>query len=48
MKQKIGLHLKLIGYFCKLLNPETIKLLGTTKSKITKDEHHEDVEITEM
>ena len=26
-----------IGYYLELLNPETIKLLGNTKSKITED-----------
>ena len=39
------------GYYLKLLTPETMKLLGTTKSKITKDENGENVphlEITEV
>ena len=31
------------GYYLKLLGPETMKLLGSTKSKITKDENGEDV-----
>ena len=38
-------------YYLKLLTPETIKLLGDTKSKITKDEIIENVyhlEITEV
>ena len=26
------------GYYHKLLNPETIELLGSTECKITKDE----------
>ena len=26
-----------IGYYPELLTPETMKLLGSTKSKITKD-----------
>ena len=39
------------GYYFKLLSPETMKLLGSTKSKITKDENGETVphlEITEI
>ena len=38
-------------YFLKPLTPETMKLLGITKSKITKDENSENVlhlEITEV
>ena len=38
------------GYYLKLLTPETIKLLGSTKIKRTKDENGENVphlEITE-
>ena len=27
------------GYHLEVLTPETVKLLGTTKSKITKDEN---------
>ena len=40
-----------IGYHLELLMPETMKLLGSTKSKITKDENGENVphlEITEV
>ena len=39
------------GYYLKLLTPETIKLLGSTKSKIIKGEIDENVphlEITEV
>ena len=39
------------GYYLKLSTPVTMKLLGSTKSKITKDENGEDVphlEITEI
>ena len=39
------------GYYLELLTPETMKLLGSTKSKITKDENGENVfhlEITEI
>ena len=38
-------------YYPKLLTPETVKLLGSTKSKITKDKNGENVpylEITEI
>ena len=39
------------GYYFELLTPETMKLLGSAKNKITKDENDEDVshlEITEV
>ena len=39
------------GYFFKLLMPETLKLLGSTEKKVTKDEndkHVPQVEITEI
>ena len=39
------------GYYLKLLTPETMKLLGGTKSKIIKDENSKNVsrlEITEV
>ena len=54
IKQKIKSHLKLktkTGYYLKLITPETMKLLGSTKSKITKDENSEHVpnlDITEV
>ena len=32
-----------IGYHLELLMPETMKLLGSTKSKITKDENDENM-----
>ena len=35
--------MKLKRYYLKLLTPETIKLLGYTKSKIIKDESGENV-----
>ena len=31
------------GYYLELLTPETMKLLGSTESKITKDKHSENV-----
>ena len=40
-----------IKYYLKLLTPETMKLLGSTKSKITKDKNGENLltlEITEV
>ena len=40
-----------IGYYFELLMPETIKLLGSTKSKKNKDKNGENVphlEITEV
>ena len=41
-KLKIELHLKL-KMVLELLTPETMKLLGSTESKITKDKNGEDV-----
>ena len=41
---KIGLHLKLKNvYYLELLTPETMKLLGTTESKITGEKNGENV-----
>ena len=31
------------GYYLELLTPETLKLLGSTESKITKDKNGENV-----
>ena len=31
------------GYYIELLTPETMKLLGSTKSKINKDKNHENM-----
>ena len=50
MKNMITLRIK-IGYCLKLLMPEMTKLLGSTKSKITKDKNGGNVphlEITEV
>ena len=49
MENRIAFKIK-TGYYFELLMPETMKLLGNTKSKITKDENGENVphlEITE-
>ena len=48
---KRELHLKLKQYYLEMLTPETMKLLGSTKSKITEDKNGETVpylEITEL
>ena len=42
MENKITFKIK-TGYYFKLLMPETMKLLGNTKNKITKNENGEDV-----
>ena len=50
MKNRIRFKIK-SGYYFKLLTPETKKLLGSTKSKITKDENGKNqphLEITEV
>ena len=36
------------GYYLELLTPETIKLLGSSESKITKDENGENVPLLEV
>ena len=36
------------GYYLKLLTPETIRLLRSTKSKITKDQNSENVPYLEI
>ena len=36
------------GYYLELLTPETVKLLGSTKSKITKNENGENLGITKV
>ena len=50
IENKISFKIK-TGYYLELLTPEIIKLLGSTTSKITKDENGENVthlEITEV
>ena len=50
IENRVTLKIK-TGYYLELLTPETMKLLGSTKSKITKDENGENVpylEITEV
>ena len=36
------------GYYLELVTPETIKLLGSTKSKIIKDKNGEDIPYLEI
>ena len=36
------------GYYLELLTPETIKLLGSARSKITKDKNDENVSYLEI
>ena len=51
-KRENRMTFKLItGYYLKLLTPEMMKLLGSTKNKITKDENGQNVphlEITKV
>ena len=50
MQNRITFKIK-TGYYLELLTPEIMKLLGSTKSKITKNENGENVlnlEITEV
>ena len=44
---KIDIKIK-NGYYLELLIPETMKLLGSTESKITKDENGENVSHLEI
>ena len=43
IRQKIELHLELKMDSLELLAPETMKLLGSTENKITKDKNGENV-----
>ena len=36
------------GYYLELLIPETMKLLGNTKNKVTKDKNGENVPLLEV
>ena len=49
---KIELHLKIKNaYYLELLTPETMKLLGSTESRITKDKNGQNIphlEIVEL
>ena len=47
IKKRISFKIK-TGYYLELLTPEIIKLLGSTKSKITKDENDENVPYLEI
>ena len=50
IENKITFKIK-TGYYLELLTPETMKLIGSTKSKITKNENSGNVpflEITEV
>ena len=50
IEYKITFKIK-VGYYLELLTPEIMKLLGSIKNKITKDENGENVphlEITEV
>ena len=42
IENKITFKIK-TGYYLKLLTPETMKLLGSTQSEMTKDENGENV-----
>ena len=43
IKYKLGLHLKLTGYYLELLMPVTLEIFRSTKSKITKTENGENI-----
>ena len=47
IKNRIPFKIK-SGYYLELLTPETMKLLGSTESKITKDKNGENVPHLEM
>ena len=47
MENRITLKIKTL-YYLKLLTPETMKLLGSTKSKIKQDENGENVSYLEI
>ena len=47
MENRVTFKIK-TGYYLELLTPVTIKLLGSTKSKITKNENGENVPYLEV
>ena len=47
IKNRIAFKMK-TGYYLDLLMPETMKLLGSPKSKITRDENGENVHHLEI
>ena len=47
VENRIMLTIK-TGYYLELVTPETIKLLGSTKSKIIKDKNGEDIPYLEI
>ena len=47
IKNRIKFKIK-TGYYLELSTPESIKLLGSTKSKITKDENGENLPYSEI
>ena len=47
MENRITLKIKTL-YYLKLLTPETMKLLGSTKSKIKQDENGENMSYLEI
>ena len=47
MENRITFRIK-TGYYLELLTPETMKLLGNTKNKITKNEKAENVSHLEI
>ena len=47
IESRITIKIK-VGYYPKLLTPETMKLLGITKSKITKNENSVNVPLLEI
>ena len=47
VENRIMLTIK-TGYYLELVTPETIKLLGSTKSKITKDKNGENIPYLEI
>ena len=47
MENRITLKIKTL-YYLKLLTPETMKLLGSTKSKTKQDENGENVSYLEI
>ena len=47
VENRITLKIKM-GYYLQVLTPETMKLLGSNKSKITKDKNDENVPLLEI
>ena len=43
IENRVTVHYYYRDYYCELLTPETVKLIGNTKSKTTKNQNGENL-----